>query len=611
MTKNPLRRDIQGLRALAVLGVMLFHFNAEWLPGGFVGVDIFFVISGFIITNLIFNDQKRFSWLDFYWGRIRRIVPAYLATLALTTTVAAIIFVPSDFGNYWQSLKSALLFASNWHFTNFGDYFAPSSSELPLLHMWSLAIEMQFYILLPFVLLFVPRHRLSKVCLFGIFSGFFSVFYWAHSHGADASWYFSLWVRVPEFLLGVYLASTGAQAKSLRLSIVLGMVGIVLITMGFLVCQKENFFYGNVLLPCLGATLVIASRGAGMPWLSGRHLVWLGGLSFSLYLWHWPVLAFMRYVLQEHSLTLANAVVFLGITGFLSGISWRFIELPGRTMVLQRSQLSPRAGAVLVSALTPLLFAKQVNATFVAPLDVSLTRYADSDLICHGKIVGNCIRGHERIKPTTLVIGDSHAAELNLFFDEIGRSAGNSFKVVTASSCIPIKNFDVDRISDWARKDCQAQIGHVKQLLPEFKTVVVAGMWSYQLKSKAFVQAFNAFLTESRKNGQRIIVLAQLPMLSGNPVRSHRHGRFGIPPQLLKMSIVDSANEQLDKILKPYSNVDYKNFSDANLFVELPFYAGQLIYMDAHHLNEVGAVRYAQIAGPQLQNLDKYEVQYK
>lgn len=611
MTNNPLRRDIQGLRALAVLGVMLFHFNAGWLPGGFAGVDIFFVISGFIITNLIFNDQKSFSWLDFYWGRIRRIVPAYLATLALTTTVAAIVFVPSDFGDYWQSLKSALLFASNRHFTNFGDYFAPKSSELPLLHMWSLAIEMQFYMLLPFVLVFVPRHRLSMVCLFGIFSGFFSIFYWAHSHGADAYWYFSLWVRVPEFLLGVYLASKGAQPKSLRLSTMLGMVGIVLITIGFFVCQKENFFYGNVLLPCLGATLVIASRGAGMPWLSGSNLVWLGDLSFSFYLWHWPVLAFMRYVLQEHSLTLENAVVFLGITGFLSGISWRFIELPCRTMVLQRSLLSRRAGVALLFAIAPLLIAKQVNATFVTPQDVSLNRYADSDLICHGKIVGNCIRGKERIKPTTLVIGDSHAAELNLFFDEIGQSAGSAFKVVTASSCIPIKNFDVDRIPDWARKDCKAQIGHVKQLLPEFKTVVVAGMWSYQLKSKKFVQAFNSFLEDSRKNGQHVVVLAQLPMLNANPIRVERLRKLGYISQLHKMSIVDLANEQLNQITKPYGNVNYINFSDADLFVDLPFYAGQLIYFDAHHLNEVGAVRYAQIAGPQFHDLDKYEVVHK
>jgi len=145
------RNDIQGLRAIAVLAVIFFHVNKNYLPGGFVGVDMFFVISGFLIGSIIFRQKlaRQFSFVEFYKARYRRIVPAYLAMVSIVSILAAILFVPKDFAFFWQSLKSTLYFSSNQYFSEFGDYFGPSSHELPLLHTWSLAIEMQFYLLLP------------------------------------------------------------------------------------------------------------------------------------------------------------------------------------------------------------------------------------------------------------------------------------------------------------------------------------------------------------------------------------------------------------------------------------------------------------------------------
>lgn len=600
MLQTDIRKDVQGLRGLAVLGVILFHFNAAWLPGGFVGVDVFFVISGFIITNLILNGQKKFSWREFYWGRARRIIPAYLTTLIVATLVAAVLFVPSDFGYYWQSLKSALRFTSNSYFADFGDYFAPAASELPLLHMWSLAVEMQFYLLLPVLLVVIPRKQLPTIFGASIFLGFCSIIYWARSHGAPASWHFSLLARVPEFLLGVFWASCAVRIESSKVAAVLAWVGVTCVGVAFFACNKENFFDGYVLLPCVGATLLIASRGVGLPWLSSYVMVWLGGLSFSLYLWHWPVLAFIRYVSLSHDLTPAAALVFVVVTACLAVSTWHFVEQPCRRITLQPRLLSKRAWGLLALALTPLLLAKQVNAKVVQPLDVHYTQYADPKTICHGKVVGNCLRGKQTAKPMTLVIGDSHAAQLNLFFDEVGRIQGKSFQVLTASSCVPIKGFDAERISADAQKDCLTQIGYIQTLLSQYTHLVIAGKWSYQLESKAFEQALNNFLVEAANRHQHVTILAQLPMFNGNPVRVDRLAKLGVSSQLQQLKNIDEANATLAQIAQTYNNVTFKNFSKIQLFANAPFHDGQLIYMDAHHLNEVGAIRYAQAIGDQL-----------
>ncbi|HGF7528475.1 TPA: acyltransferase family protein, partial [Vibrio cholerae] len=153
------REDIQGLRALAVLSVIFFHVNKTWLPGGFIGVDIFLVLSGFLITSIILNEQasNTFSIREFFIKRIKRIVPAYLMLLIVVTFLMAILLIPKDYNFFEESLKSALYFSSNQYFSSFGNYFAPNSNELPLLHTWSLAVEMQFYFFLPFLLTLAPK----------------------------------------------------------------------------------------------------------------------------------------------------------------------------------------------------------------------------------------------------------------------------------------------------------------------------------------------------------------------------------------------------------------------------------------------------------------------
>ncbi|KXU38659.1 hypothetical protein AXE65_12705 [Ventosimonas gracilis] len=165
------RNDIQGLRAIAVLAVIFFHVNKKYLPGGFVGVDMFFVISGFLVGGIILRQKlaRQFSFIEFYKARCRRIVPAYFAMVSVVSIFAAILFIPKDFSFFWKSLKSTLYFASNQYFSGFGDYFGPKSYEMPLLHTWSLAVEMQFYLLLPLFLVVIPLRWVRKISLALIF----------------------------------------------------------------------------------------------------------------------------------------------------------------------------------------------------------------------------------------------------------------------------------------------------------------------------------------------------------------------------------------------------------------------------------------------------------
>jgi len=197
--------DVQGLRAVAVLAVILYHVNGEWLKAGFIGVDVFFVISGFIITTLLTEPGRKVDLLAFYVGRVKRIVPAYAVMFTIVCLLSAFLFLQPDFSFFYRSLKSAALFISNHYFAEFGSYFAPKAEELPLLHTWSLAVEMQFYVFFPLLILCLPRScHLPVLSLIALV-----LFAWSGvqvSLGQQDKLYFSLIARVPEFMVGAIVA---------------------------------------------------------------------------------------------------------------------------------------------------------------------------------------------------------------------------------------------------------------------------------------------------------------------------------------------------------------------------------------------------------------------
>lgn len=596
MTDKKLRLDVQGLRAIAVLAVMVYHLNETLLPSGFVGVDVFFVISGFIITSLILHKREGFDWVGFYWGRIKRIVPAYFSMLAVVAFFSSILLLPADFKYFWESLKAASIFTSNSYFLGFGSYFAPSAHELPLLHTWSLAVEMQFYLLLPFLVCFIPI-RLVKPVVILLFLGFLAWSeYWLSSGGGHAV-YFSLLARIPEFLVGVLVALFQPRF-SIRLGCnsLVGSCGALLLAISFIFIDVQRFPGVLSLLPCLGAALIIAARcGPISAMLAAKPMVWIGGISYSLYLWHWPILACIRYYTGKYDLDPVWSATFFVGTVVIAWASYLLIELPLRNIKTESAAWKKMlAFSVFVTAV--ILCSKQLNIAVVDPLPIEMTRYAPSDKICHGKVIAECTRGESNLKPSVLVIGDSHAAQLNYFFDEVGQEKDMAFRVITASSCVPITGFDVDRLPKWARDACRSQIKEVRALIPKMDLIVVAGMWQYQVQSKEFLQALTRFIEMADAKNKKVVVLAQIPMFDSNLLRIHRFSELGLPVRIRQNQEWRAANLEISSIVKRSPSSRFLDLSESEFFVNAPFYNGDLIYLDNHHLNEVGARRYGRFA---------------
>ena len=337
------RPDIDGLRAISVLSVILFHVEKSLIPGGFVGVDIFFVISGFLISrNIIENiDRGRFSIYDFYIRRIRRIIPAMAVVVAATLMVSYFVMIPEDTVATSKSAVWSLGSAANIYFWLNQDtsYFAADSRELPLLHLWSLGVEEQFYLLWPVVLLlFYTRMMAKNFLIVAIVCAAASFFLGDIVFEISPSFaYYMLPTRSGELLLGAIVAVLVENRWALRLKreyvFPMAVFGVGLLVGSLFLLSEDRPFPGvRSLFPTAGAAvLILAGSVQDNPvskLLSFRPLVGIGLVSYSAYLWHWPLLAFARYGYGQ--LTVPLGVAMIAATLVLATASYYFVEQPGR-----------------------------------------------------------------------------------------------------------------------------------------------------------------------------------------------------------------------------------------------------------------------------------------
>lgn len=372
------RPEIDGLRAVAILPVVFYHAGIAGFSGGFVGVDVFFVISGYLITSIILHEKRegRFSLLNFYERRVRRIFPALFVMMAAMFPVAFLLLSPTAMKEFSGSVAASTVFVANVFFLRASGYFATAAELKPLLHNWSLSLEEQFYILFPAALLLTWRlGRSVQLSLFAVVA-IASLAYaqWQVGSGDAHRAFFLLHTRIWELLMGVlaafWLASERGQAIRLqgqfRHAALLGLAFILAAVFAY---DSDTPFPGiAALVPCAGAALVIAfaePRSLTGRLLSARVMVFVGLVNYSLYLWHYPLLAFTRISLETVSSPLLLAVCALSFV--LACLSWRYVERPVRE---RRSW--PRVkvfgaaalGIALLGGLLPLLFGSEAYRSY-------------------------------------------------------------------------------------------------------------------------------------------------------------------------------------------------------------------------------------------------------
>lgn len=594
-SSTPLRLDIQGLRAIAVLAVIIFHINKEWLPSGFIGVDIFFVISGFIVSSIILNN-KNFNFINFYRKRINRIVPAYLLLLSTCAVISTILLTHHDLKYFLESLKYSLYFYSNNYFSTFGDYFSPTSEELPLLHTWSLAIEMQFYFILPILLTLFSLKKIKEITIILII--FLTLWVEIKLNTTNDDQYFSLISRIPEFLIGT-LAALIATNPKIQDKKFLSLMGLIILTPCFFIIPNQHFPGILGLIPSISIALIIIQKDSFInKILEKKSLVFIGTISYSLYLWHWPILAFFRYYENTQQLSLIIIVISIFFTLFFAYTSYILVE--DKLSKGKENHIYAFIAINLIILFFILMHGKKINTTITPEQPKNLTRYADDKKICHGKINENCLKSVNKDK-SILIIGDSHAAQLNIYFDTLQTKSSYSFDIISSSSCLPIQNFNINNIQTWARASCISQTKIIKSRLKNYHTIIIAGLWSKHLKDQQSKTALNQFI-DKNKIDYRIIILGQIPTYTKNITRIQHFQNLHLYPNVTIDPLQTNANYELKKISQ-HHGVEFIDFSKNNFFKDAPKFNNTFIYYDSNHLNELGSKYYAEATGTLLLNV--------
>ena len=493
------RPDIDGLRAIAVGSVVLYHCGfARLLPGGFIGVDIFFVISGFLITGIVSSDieKGRFSLIDFYNRRVRRIFPALFCVYAFVFVAAFMTLMPSEVGTVTRNTISSLLFVSNIQFYSQSGYFDISSEFNALLHTWSLSVEEQFYVILPIALYFLrslPRKRIVALIAVALLASL-AASAWMVTEDQSAAFYLVQY-RAWELMIGSLLAIAAVpKAQTPQFANILGLVGIALIAGSLLALNSATPFPGLAAVPvCVGTGLILYS-GAAIPTIVGRALSlpplrFVGLVSYSLYLWHWPVWVFGQQIHEAHGVV--DKLLYIAASFGLAVLSWQFIEKPFRHKPYRtapvRVLVNAACGmtAVLAIALFLQPFAQmywqvpqrvQQVAAFVGYDPNKSYRTGQCFLTSlYNQFsmfkVDPCLDLSET-KPNYVLIGDSNAAHMYPGLAADGPQA--NILQATASGCTPISGSHGDN-------RCTDLVAFMfDKFLPEHHvdTIILSALWS-------------------------------------------------------------------------------------------------------------------------------------
>jgi peptidoglycan/LPS O-acetylase OafA/YrhL len=543
------RADIDGLRALAIVPVVLYHADIWPFSGGFVGVDVFFVISGHLITSLIVTEIEigEFSLRNFYLRRVRRIFPALFLVLAFCLAIGWVLLTPQDYVLLGKSVVATVSFSSNILFWRQSGYFDAPPESWPLLHTWSLGVEEQFYVVFPLLLIlihrFIPRGRIAIIIALGAFSFGLNIFA-VRSYPTAA--FYLLPSRVWELLIGALLAmglfASPSRSSARQISSILGIASIGCAIFGF---SKDTAFPGfAALLPTIGAAAVIwggsNSQAVVNSLLSSRVAVLLGKISYSLYLWHFPLLAFGNYVTST-GLGITERISLLVLSVILATGSWLFIEQPVRQgySIFSNSRWVFGSATITLTMFCAFGLVAQRADGFPFRMSGSSLRIlaSESDFnpdraicVAFGPDDINrrtpCKFGADGAAPEFALWGDSHAESLRSAFEDSAKKARRTGIFLGAFGCIPalgIERLDVPA----CRRTNDAIVSYLLSA-SSIRTVILSGRWALWAEGSRY----------KREAGKTVY----LSDLTGAAEQNHETVSIGIEQAI---SVLTSAGKQV------------------------------------------------------------------
>jgi peptidoglycan/LPS O-acetylase OafA/YrhL len=590
------RPDVDGLRAVAVLSVVAFHASTRF-PGGFVGVDVFFVISGYLISSIILGELKRgrFSFSDFYARRIRRIFPALVLVLAASWLLGWFVLEPEGYALLGKHMIGGAAFFSNILLWSEAGYFDPSAASKPLLHLWSLGIEEQFYLIWPAFLLlawkFGRRVHLWILLLLGA-SFFMNV---ASVRADPIATFYLPFSRFWELLVGAMLAYVNLnhpEALSACRSIsilsfrrsevsvqdVAALLGLALIVAGVFVLSEASSFPGWwALMPTIGAVLLIAAGPGG--WinrslLSGRWMTSIGLISYPLYLWHWPLLSLGRSTAIGIEHPRLTTVTMVGLSFVLSFLTYQFVEKRLRYGLNLSNRVAVPGLLGALAILTVVAGMTIQGGGWSGRYPEAMRPYLDYKydykesfrnhrcLLAGSEteFAAECA-GSPQAKSLMLIWGDSHGAMLYRALSEAGQPKGISVAQFTSSSCPPVLDFD-KKYRPLCRTINDDIFRKITQLRPA--TVVLAHDWPQSVQEGSLAKLAETVKRLRKAGVSKIVLVGPVPhwgkALHTEMVRFMRTNGSSAAPQRMISGVTEESIQALDEklaLLAKSLSIDY------------------------------------------------------
>lgn len=640
MSKVKFIPEVEGLRGIAVLSVLLFHLNKSFLPGGYLGVDVFFVISGFLITGISISEftlTGTISIAEFYRRRIKRILPLFCLVVLVTLIAGYLLLLPDYFLLLGRSVAASLTFTSNFFFSQSLDYFANNSNEYPLLHTWSLSIEEQFYFIWPLLLLFSLRKlnlkTLLKFLIIAIFCSLLFADLQRFLEASSSTIYFSSVPRFGEIAIGACLAilfkltDAGWYKQFHRPA---GLLGLLLIAVS-MITIKENFWFPGLLclVPCGGAALLIwSSRSEVSHWasriLNNRFLRQVGDYSYSLYLWHWPILAYTRYLTGSYEIPLTLLLLDLVLMFSLSYFTRYFFE----NIFISLKWKLPRVFATLL--LVPFSLFWLATSTIeknegmpqrIAKVDQFETETSFIDeKYCHNLENEECRFGNLQSHRRVYLVGDSNAGHFTPF---IVAALGKDYLIEAkgVDTCPPLLSLtnntknDIKNVSD---KRCFALLEQFLKDIKDQDIIVLAGNWGNYLSAfKDFEKDFKRTL--ELLSGHTVVVFGRIPGVDSSHYNQYLretysplYQKFEISSHVSKFELHKSLTQQSDtnaKMRAISSEFSYVTFLDpldfnSDFWETAPLSKENiLVYKDGAHLNQYGSDLLGRLSATKVRNI--------